>query len=202
LPKDHFHNRSVPEWLRGWARPASPIGPRVAEPKAQGRDEKKYEPEDGNDVEDWPEEHRRADGQTAKESAGCQEPGEDAETHAEEDRKARDLAEARNQAESMCFQLEKLMKENAEKISENDKKPLEDAITKAREAAKGEDVDQIKSAISELEAASHAFSKAMYESTTQASAAGTDGGAPGGETASSADGDDDAIDAEFEVKKD
>lgn len=124
----------------------------------------------------------------------------DADEHASEDKRKKDLAEARNQAESMCFQLEKLMKENAEKISEGDKKPLEDAITKAREAAKGEDVDRIKSAISELEAASHAFSKAMYDNAAKTSAAGEEGSpnAAGG----TPEGDDDAIDAEFEVKKD
>lgn len=124
----------------------------------------------------------------------------DADEHASEDKRKKDLAEARNQAESMCFQLEKLIKENAEKISEGDKKPLEDAITKAREAAKGEDVDRIKSAISELEAASHAFSKAMYENTSQTASPGGEAGSPDGAAAS--EGDDDAIDAEFEVKKD
>jgi len=124
----------------------------------------------------------------------------DADEHASEDKRKKDLAEARNQAESMCFQLEKLMKENAEKISEGDKKPLEDAITKAREAAKGEDVDRIKSAISELEAASHAFSKAMYDNAAKTSAAGEEG-SPGA-AAGAPEGDDDAIDAEFEVKKD
>ncbi|MEX1040475.1 MAG: molecular chaperone DnaK [Pirellulaceae bacterium] len=124
----------------------------------------------------------------------------DADEHASEDKRKKDLAEARNQAESMCFQLEKLMKENAEKISEGDKKPLEDAITKAREAAKEEDVDRIKSAISELEAASHAFSKAMYENASPTDGPGEAGSpdAAGG----ASEGDDDAIDAEFEVKKD
>ncbi len=63
----------------------------------------------------------------------------------------------------MCFQLEKLIKEHGDKIKERDKAPLEAAITKAREAAKGDDVDAIKSAISELEQASHAVSKMLYE---------------------------------------
>ncbi|TWT29926.1 molecular chaperone DnaK [Blastopirellula retiformator] len=124
----------------------------------------------------------------------------DAEEHAAEDKRKRELADLRNQAESMCFQLEKLIKENGEKLSDSDKEPLEKSIEKTREAAKGEDVDAIKSAISELEAASHAVSKALYEGADAAGAAGAE--APGGAEAAGAEGDDDAIDAEFEVKKD
>ncbi|MFI4875331.1 MAG: molecular chaperone DnaK, partial [Blastopirellula sp. JB062] len=127
----------------------------------------------------------------------------DAEEHAAEDKRKRELADLRNQAESMCFQLEKLIKENDEKLSDGDKQPLEQSIEKTREAAKGEDVDAIKSAITELEAASHAVSKVLYES---AGAAGGPAGEAGGEAANadaaSDSGDDDAIDAEFEVKKD
>jgi molecular chaperone DnaK len=126
----------------------------------------------------------------------------DAESHAAEDKKKRELAEARNQADSMCFQMEKLMKEHADKLKEADKAPLEAAIGKAREAAKGDNVDAIKSAIGELEHASHAMSKVLYEA---GKAPGGDAGAQGagGEQASGAKsgGDDDAIDAEFEVKK-
>ena len=90
----------------------------------------------------------------------------EAEAHASEDKVRRELAEKRNEAEQMCFQLEKLVKENADKLSDADKKPLETAIAKTREVAKGSDVDQIKSAISELEQASHAVSKALYESSS------------------------------------
>ncbi|RCS54625.1 molecular chaperone DnaK [Bremerella cremea] len=127
----------------------------------------------------------------------------DAEEHAAEDKRKRELAESRNEAESRCFQLEKLIKEAGEKISDNDKAPLEAAIEKTREAAKGEDVEKIKSAISELEAASHAVSKILYEAAAAnnpEAAAAAAGEAPQGETKDG--GDDDAIDAEFEVKKD
>ena len=87
----------------------------------------------------------------------------DAEEHAEEDKKRRDLIEARNRAESMCFELEKLLKEHDDKLSAEDKSALNAAITKTREACKGEDAEKIKSAFSELEQASHAMSKALYE---------------------------------------
>ena len=123
----------------------------------------------------------------------------DAEEHADEDRQQREVVEQRNQAEQMCYQLEKMMAEHADKLQDSDKKPLEDAIKKTREVAATDDAQEIKTAISELEQVSHAFSKTLYETT----GAGADGDA----TAASADAgepvaavDDDAIDAEFEVK--
>ena len=123
---------------------------------------------------------------------------QDAEDHAAGDKERRELAESRNQAEQMCFQLEKMMKENEEKLSDSDKKPLEDAINKAREAAKGEDPQTIKSAISELEQASHAFSKSLYETTQQTSEPTANNGSE--TNGDSAAPDEEAIDAEFEVK--
>jgi molecular chaperone DnaK len=122
----------------------------------------------------------------------------DAEEHASEDKKKRELAEARNQAESMCFQLEKLVKEHSDKIKESDKVPLEAAIAKAREKAKGDDLEAIKSAIGELEAASHAVSKVLYEAGQSASA--EPAGETAGATASGGGKDDEVIDAEFEEK--
>ncbi len=122
----------------------------------------------------------------------------DAESHAEEDKKKRQLAEARNQAESLCFQLEKLMKENEGKLSASDKAPLESAIARTRETAKGSDLDAIKSAISDLEQASQAFTKTLY------AAAGAQGAGPAGPTDGakpSGPGDEDVVDAEFEVKE-
>jgi molecular chaperone DnaK len=120
----------------------------------------------------------------------------DAELHAEEDKRKRQLAELRNQADSMSYQVEKLMKEHADKIKESDKAPLEAAISKAREAAKGENAEAIKSAVAELEQASHALSKSMYEA--KQTAGGPDGAAGG---AGKKPGDDEVVDAEFEVKE-
>jgi len=139
-----------------------------------------------------------------KESSGLSEDEisqmqNDAESNAEDDRKKFELANARNEADNMCYQLEKTMKEHAEKLQEGDKKPLEDAIAKVREAAKTEDVDSIKSAVAELEQASHAFSKAMYENS-EAEGGSSAGDEPDAEQA--ANSEDDAIDAEFEVKND
>ncbi len=123
----------------------------------------------------------------------------DAEMNAEEDRKQFELVTARNQGETMCYQMEKMIAEHAEKLQDSDKEPLEAAIKKVREANETDDVDAIKSAVSELEQASHALSKAMYESAeSEGDAAATPEAATAGATAGS--GDDDAIDAEFEVK--
>jgi len=124
----------------------------------------------------------------------------DAEEHAAEDKRKRELADARNEAESRCFQLEKLIKESGDKLSESDKEPLEKAIERTREAATGDDLEKIKTSIDELEAASHAASKVLYESAAQAA---PEGEAPDAAASGKDDGsDDDAIDAEFEVKKD
>jgi molecular chaperone DnaK len=122
----------------------------------------------------------------------------DAELNAEDDKRKQRLAEVRNRAEALCFQTEKLVKENGEKLSASDKAPLEAAITKAREVAKGEDVDAIQSAHDALEQAAHALTKVLYESTAAQGGPGA-GPAPGGSGSKPAD---DTIDAEFEVKKD
>jgi molecular chaperone DnaK len=128
----------------------------------------------------------------------------DAESHADEDKKKRALVEARNEAESRAYQLEKLIKQQGDKLKDSDKQALESAIAKVREAAKGDDPARIKSAIGELEAASHAMSEALYKAAAGASAGVGAGPSPG----PSADGggsagatEDDVVDAEFEVKK-
>jgi molecular chaperone DnaK len=140
-----------------------------------------------------------------EQSSGLSEPEieqmrKDAQQHAEEDKQKRDLAESRNRADSMCFQLEKLIKEHEAKLRDADKTAVNAAIEKTRTAAKGDNIEAIKSAIHELEQASHALSKNLYEAAAPPpdGAAGTQQQASPG--AASAGSDDDAIDAEFEVK--
>ena len=129
----------------------------------------------------------------------------DAELHAAEDAKRRELVETKNRAESMCFELEKMLKEQSDKLRAEDKTALETSIKATREACATEDVDRIKSALSNLEQASHAMSEALYKAAQQAGAgAGMNSGmggaaGPSGE-ASGNKSDDDAVDAEFEVK--
>ena len=119
----------------------------------------------------------------------------DAEMNADDDRKQYELVTARNEGETMCYQVEKTLKENADKLQDSDREPIEAAVEKVREASKGVDTDAIKAAVTELEQASHAMSAAMY-----ANAEGEPAGATADASETSA-AEDDAIDAEFEVKE-
>jgi molecular chaperone DnaK len=127
----------------------------------------------------------------------------EADSHAAEDKKKRELAELRNQADSMTWQLEKLIKENEAKLSAGDKEAVNTAINRTREAAKSDNVETIKAALHELEQASHALSRSLYQHTAGAGAAPGAGapGADGGPKAGKEGGEDEAIDAEFEVKE-
>jgi molecular chaperone DnaK len=125
----------------------------------------------------------------------------DAEAHADEDKQKFELASLRNQADNMTYQLEKMMKEHADKLTDADREPLSKAIETTREKAKGTDTQAIKSAIEQLEAASHAFSKVLYEKGAAAGAAESAAEGPTGGDGSSKKADDDVIEGEFEVKK-
>ncbi len=120
----------------------------------------------------------------------------EADSHADEDRRKRELAEARNQAEHRVYEAEKLMEEHAEKLDAGAKSGIESAMAAVREANKGDDVAAIKSSMSNLEQALHALSKHMYESSQ--AAGGAAGTPPGGEETAS--NDENVIDAEFEKK--
>ena len=126
----------------------------------------------------------------------------DADAHAADDKKRREFAELHNKADSMVWQLEKLMKENESSISAADKDAMTSAIDKVKEAMKGTDADALKSAVSQLEQASHAFSKTLYEKAAgSAAGAGPQAGASQQADSNSGSGNnDDTIDAEFEVK--
>ena len=118
---------------------------------------------------------------------------QDAEEHAEEDKKQFELVEARNKADQLVYQMEKLIEENAEKLSEDDLAPVKASVDKVKESAKGEDKDVINSAVADLEQTSQALSQVLYQAS-QADA--------GSDESSEDVKDDDAIDAEFEVKSD
>ena len=116
------------------------------------------------------------------------------EEHAEDDKKKRDLAEARNKSSSLVYQTEKLMTEHAETLDDDSKSALEAAITKVNEAAAGEDAAAIDTAVDELNQAAHALSKHMYDS------ADNNPDEPSDDSGSNTDAGDDVIDAEFEKK--
>jgi molecular chaperone DnaK len=126
----------------------------------------------------------------------------EAESHAEEDRKKRELIDARNQADQIIYQMEKLLRDNKDKITDADKAPIQSAIERVRQAASRDDVNAIRQAIDELQQASHAMAQHLY-----AHQAGPGGGAAGpgaqttGDGKTEGQGKEDVIDAEFEVKK-
>jgi molecular chaperone DnaK len=128
----------------------------------------------------------------------------DADSYAEEDKKKRTLAEERNKADTMTWQLEKLLQEHDAKLSAGDKEAVTKSIERVRTAAKTDDADAIKSALHELEQASHALSKTLYAKAGPPP--GAPGAAPPGDGAPHAvpgqpgGGEDEPIDAEFEVK--
>jgi molecular chaperone DnaK len=127
----------------------------------------------------------------------------DAESHAEDDKKRRELIEERNKLDSLIYSLEKTLKENEEKISAEAKEPVEAAIKEAKEKLDAEDAETLRNAHEALTQASHKMAEELYK-VGQAEAA-AEGGAPGADAAGGAeteakkdDGDDDVVDAEFE----
>ena len=113
----------------------------------------------------------------------------DAESHADEDRKQVELAEARNRAENTIHSLEKAIKDQGDKLAVSDREPLEAAISKLRDALNQNEAEAIKLATAELEQTANAF-RSAFASSPQAQT----------ETPDSKGSNDDAIDAEFEVK--
>src|SRR5436305_1562231 len=101
----------------------------------------------------------------------------DAEEHAEEDRKRREEAETRNQAESLVYQTEKFVKENEEKLPDDVKADVNSALSEAQEALKGTDTERIRSAMEKLATESQKLGAALYQQPDAAAGAG--GGNPG-----------------------
>ncbi len=131
---------------------------------------------------------------------------QDAEAHAGEDKKRRDLIDARNQADSMVYMTEKSLKEHADKVDPATKSTIEAAVEKTKKAMEGEDLEAIKTSVEELQTASHKLAEAMYQQA--AAGAGGAAGGPGPDQQAGAGGasrppDDDVVDADFtEVKDD
>jgi molecular chaperone DnaK len=122
----------------------------------------------------------------------------DAEEHAEEDRKRREEAETRNQAESLVYQTEKFIKDNDEKLPSDVKEKVNAALGEAQEALKGTDTAMIRSAMEKLATESQALGQALYAQQAAASgAAAGDGAAAGGPSGASAGTHEDVVDAEI-----
>jgi molecular chaperone DnaK len=121
----------------------------------------------------------------------------DAESHAEEDKKRKEGVEARNNADGLVHSAEKNLSEFGDKISDDDKTAIETAIAELKTALEGEDAEEITAKTETLTQASMKLGEAMY--AAQQAEAGEQGEAPEeGEEAKSADDDADVVDAEFE----
>jgi len=135
----------------------------------------------------------------------------EAELHAEEDRKAKEAVEVRNNADTLAYQCEKQLNELGDKLPADKKSEIESAVADVRKALEGADTEAIKSATDALQQKFQSVSEDLYKQASQAAGAdpsagaagaGSDPSAQGGETSSSSSSSakaDDVVDAEFEV---
>ena len=141
----------------------------------------------------------------------------DAEEHAEEDKKKREIIEQRNMADQLIYTTEKTLKEHGDKVSDDEKKKIEEAIETLKEKLKGDDAEAIKQASENLTQAAHQIAKAIYEEAAKQQAAqqpgagepssdAADQAPPGDQAAGPQDEDkkkgEDIVDADFEVVDD
>jgi molecular chaperone DnaK len=115
----------------------------------------------------------------------------DAEAHAAEDKRKRELIEARNQADGLVYTTEKAVKEHGDKVDEATRKGIESAVEELKKAMEGDDVDVLRQKTEALATASHKLAEVMYQQAQASAAEGAGGEAPGGKP-------DDVVDAEFE----
>ena len=127
----------------------------------------------------------------------------DADAHAADDKKSRDLAEARNKADSAVYQIEKTVREYGDKLSEDEKKKVSEAIENTKRVQSSSNPEEINKAVDELMQASHKIAEQMYkqQATGQAGAAGAQA-ETSQEPPKSEKADDGAVDADFEVVDD
>jgi molecular chaperone DnaK len=131
----------------------------------------------------------------------------EAELHAEDDRKAKESIEIRNNADNLAYQSEKQLKDLGDKVPADKKKPIEDAIASVREALKGDDVDAIKRAYDDLQNKFQSVTEELYKqaaASSQAAGAGPGpqpgpGQNPGAQSGHQDQAKGDVVDAEFEV---
>jgi molecular chaperone DnaK len=119
----------------------------------------------------------------------------DAEAHAEDDRRRREEAEVRNNADTLVYQTEKLLREQGEKLQGEEREKVESSLKELKEALSGSDVDRIKQGTEALMNASHTFTQRLYEQASASSSAA--GAASSGGEGQAAGSDDEVVDAEI-----
>jgi molecular chaperone DnaK len=125
----------------------------------------------------------------------------DAESHSSDDRKKKEEIEARNRADAMVYNIEKMLKEHRDKVSADDAKAVDEALAETKKAMQEGGIDHINQATSKLETASHKLAEAMYKASSQQPGGGQPGG-PGAAGGNGAEGGeskpkDNVVDAEF-----
>jgi molecular chaperone DnaK len=118
----------------------------------------------------------------------------DAESHGEEDQKKKEVVETRNKLDSLIYEVDRNLKENRDKVSEEDASNIEAALEKGREAMKGSEKSDMEAAIEEINQASHKLAEVLYAAQSAAGDAGPEEGAAQQEEAPA---DDDVVDAEY-----
>ena len=125
----------------------------------------------------------------------------DAEMHAEDDKKKKELVEARNSADALVYSTEKSIQDLGDKVDAETKSKVEDAIAALKKAMEGEDAQEINRLSEELTQSSHKLAEAMYQQASQEGQEQTAGGEAAGQGGGAPD--DDVVDADFEeVKED
>ena len=131
-------------------------------------------------------------GQSSLDKKDIEQMVRDAEAHAEEDRRRKEEAEIRNDADSRVYQTEKLLKDQGDKATGPEKEAVESALTRLKETLSGTALEAIKNATEALNSALQPFAQRLYEQGAQEATA-TNGAAGGAE----APNDDEVVDAEI-----
>jgi molecular chaperone DnaK len=154
------------------------------------------------DVGTGKEQKIRIESSSGLSAAEVEKMRKDAEANADSDKKKRELIDARNQADQMVYQIEKMLKESGDKITDDDKKPIQTGVEKLKQAASKDDPAAIRQAMEELQQASHAMAQHLYQKKGQEGPSAAETRASGdGQPGAKEPGKEDVIDAEFEVKK-
>ena len=122
----------------------------------------------------------------------------DAEAHSDEDKKRRETVEIRNQADSLVYGTEKNLQEHGDKIPEDEKTKIQEAIDGMKKAMEGDDVEAMKSAMQTLTTASHKLAEEMYKKTSAETGNTEEGSSSNGGATNGTEQDETVVDAEFE----
>ena len=137
-------------------------------------------------------------GQSTLDKKDIEQMVKDAEAHAEDDRQRREEAEVRNNADSLVYQGEKVLRDNADKVSDDDRTAINEPIAEVKAAMAGNDVAAIRTAHEKLSTALQSFSQKLYEAAARdGNAAGTSATGQDQPNGQPGSGDDEIIDAEI-----